>query len=1218
MEVKDLLHLEELDKVIDIDTYIETEDKAKDTIEKYVITDDLKVHIQRIAEDLKKPKHNSYQIIGNYGSGKSHFLAILAAIIDNPKLADSLQDEETKKTFKKNLDRDFAVVHFELQPSQHTLSEFFYDRLTVKLKQNYDIEIPEIDAGDIYDHKEKVREILEIIKSKNPKMGLVVIIDEISDFLKSKPSKEMKFADTQFMRVLAQASNQMDFMFLGSMQENVFESDEFIEEAESIGRTIQRYEIITISKDDIKKVLSQRALKKDIGQRDQLKELLDDYGQQIPQVQNNLNEFVELYPVHPYIIEVFNYLPYFENRGILDFTVKEVKNILDEEFPEFVTFDKIYDKMAKDHNIRQLDEIAPVVNAVETLNSKVDLLRTNHQEDAKKIIDALAVLKIYGKTTNNGATPAELANDLMIISDNITNIDRIRMILKNLREVTDGQFINKTKNDYYYLDLDHDIDYDVVIQRKAENLYDGAEDGVLLNIIKDNFYLDSDSNHDRIFDDASYWKEKKSFRKGSFIYDDNSVVLNKGDGDFNFVIVSPYQKSANIKSDSDTAILNLEYNEKLDDLLSKIAAVNSLKTGSNYPKSIMDKKKRNFLDEAKEKLLKLLLLTNVKNGGDYDSTKKLLAQEPDNLSAYYEAVKTAVFGHVFNDKYPEYPDLINRLSPENIQGEVERTIDSILTGSEKISVSNSQNLLSSLDLLDDNNRLDTTNSKYANIILDKLKNNKGKNISVNELIEMSTEPPFGLQKELVYLILLVITYNGQANLKHNNRGSVRNLTASDLKQFFSSGLNKFEEISYVSLETDFPVDAIIELFKVLDINSGLVRHEKKRTDALREFKEKIIEIEDKIEEVDNQLNNLKRKPNDFFDINKLIKKREGLKNIPIELFSKVNTITDFKKISLDKEELKELEQGLKLLDHLLGYLNDFEKFIYEEYLYMEKALKLIKENKKFFENESVDKLKDIAANCEKLLGTNEDDLMLLLEYEQRRLLKGKLNQFKEKYQAIYYRQHRDKVGENIEWSKLEEIKNKKELERLEKLKNITGINTRKYNHLRVRLNKLENIRCTKLKEEYLEESIQCPHCNFPENIDSDFNDLNDTLDDLFNQVIEIEEEWEGQIISEIRNYEDNISKLTSSEQNIVDEILEKNKLPQTITNEVITVLNTLFSELKEVEVTPNKLMEIIFKDQGVLDYEMFNKKLSEIKAWILEHGDRDNIRIKFKEIDEEE
>jgi len=207
MKVRELLQFEEIKKVIDIDSDIRTEKDAATTIKQYIITKDLKEHFKDIATDLMKPQHNSFQIIGNYGSGKSHFLAVLAAIIDNPALIKYLQDEELKEVFKKNLKRSFAVIQFELQPGKHSLSDFFYDRLEVKLKEKYDIEMPPINIDEIFDHKEKVKEILDIIKSYDPQMGLVVIIDEISDFLKTKPTRELKYTDTQFMRVLAQASN---------------------------------------------------------------------------------------------------------------------------------------------------------------------------------------------------------------------------------------------------------------------------------------------------------------------------------------------------------------------------------------------------------------------------------------------------------------------------------------------------------------------------------------------------------------------------------------------------------------------------------------------------------------------------------------------------------------------------------------------------------------------------------------------------------------------------------------------------------------------------------------------------------------------------------------------------------------------------------------------------------------------------------------------------
>jgi len=55
-----------------------------------------------------------------------------------------------------------------------------------------------------------------------------------------------------------------------------------------------------------------------------------------------------------------------------------------------------------------------------------------------------------------------------------------------------------------------------------------------------------------------------------------------------------------------------------------------------------------------------------------------------------------------------------------------------------------------------------------------------------------------------------------------------------------------------------------------------------------------------------------------------------------------------------------------------------------------------------------------------------------------------------------------------------------------------------------------------------------------------------------------------------------------------------------------------------VEVAPDDILYIIFKDYGVLDYNMFEKKLDEIKEWVLSQGERENIRIKMKEINEEE
>ena len=89
----------------------------------------------------------------------------------------------------------------------------------------------------------------------------------------------------------------------------------------------------------------------------------------------------------------------------------------------------------------------------ETLDTKIDLLDQRFQDTARKLIKVLGVLYLYGKTISNGATPLELAYELLITSKTLKNEDWIVVILDKIRELTDGQFISKTENNYFYIDL---------------------------------------------------------------------------------------------------------------------------------------------------------------------------------------------------------------------------------------------------------------------------------------------------------------------------------------------------------------------------------------------------------------------------------------------------------------------------------------------------------------------------------------------------------------------------------------------------------------------------------------------------------------------------------------------------------------------------------------------------------------------------------------------
>jgi KaiC/GvpD/RAD55 family RecA-like ATPase len=1204
MKIGELINFEEIKDVIDIDSDVETLNKKKDIVNSYIISKGLKKSIELIIKSISKPKHKSTLVIGGYGSGKSHLLAWIVSILENPELADYIQYEDVKQSFK-DLNRDFAVVQFELQPVAAPLSDFFFDRLEEQLEDKYNISLPERSDDKLEDFKVYINGIVNKVKEKDPKMGLVVIIDEISDFLKQKTRNEIT-RDIQFLRILGQVSQNTDFMFIGSMQENVFTNHKYIDEAEDFGRVSERFDIVTISKEDIKAVLSKRILNKSTEQYHEIDSLLDEYKKVFPPINADPDSYIEIFPIHPYVIKIFDELPYFEKRGVIQYTMETVGKILDHDFPEFVTYDTIFDEINAKHTVRNLDEVRPVVDVIETLDSKIDLLNEDEQENARKLVKALAVLNLYGKTTDNGATPEELANTLLITSKTIENKDKIEIILNRLRDVTSGQFINKTDKNYYYISLESGPDYDLVVERKKKNLPEGIEDEELLKLLKytDLIGLEDAESYTRVFKDTCNWVDQKSFRLGNFIFDDGSDQVKKGDMDFNLVIKSPYLPKPSINSSKNTTIIPLTFDDDFDDLIRSLAATRLL-ISENYSKSVMKKKHEVFKNKAKELLLKILLESDVEVDGEKKKIKTVLTREPDNLDEFFHNIKEKLFNDYFNQKYPKYPKFLNQMSYENIKGEVDSAVKELTGKSESTFFSNAKNLLSSLDLVDLNGNIDTSNSDYYKQIYNELEANKGKNVSVDSLVEKLQSPPFGLDTPIIYLILVVATYNGEINLIKKGGGTI---TSSDLVDVFRSGVRAFESIPYATLETEFNPEPIIKLFQVLNLNEGLVRNSKDRVRAVQDFKNKSLEIQSLIKSVKLDIDEIVGKADSIIKREELESILEEVKAIPFGEFLKVNTVNDFRKVTYSSEEIQNIKDKLELLNDLKGFLDDYNKFFLKEYNYLRESWKWMADYPEFFTQTDIDSLKEFYDNI-----TSGIELSSLLNSERRRILKGQLQQYKIKYMRLYYVKHTKTIGESVNWDKLENISKGKAMRRLRDMKAIKGVNSLKLNKIEDRILSLSKAKCDNLIEDHLKDTWMCTWCRFPETL-KNVQDINSEIEDIEQTVDEISKEWDENIIDDIQNYIDNLKLLADTEKEIIENIVSETRLPDEISQDVITALNNLFREIEVVKVSPGDIVNFVFKNASVLDYESFSKMLEEYKEQvILKNHNKQNVRIQRQE-----
>lgn len=1203
MKIKELVNFEEIKDVIDIDSDVETLDDKKDIVNSYIISEGLKKNIELIINSISKPKHKSTLVIGGYGSGKSHLLAWIVSVLENPELTDFISYEEVKQNFNE-INRDFAVVQFELQPVAAPLSDFFFDRLEEQLEDKYDITLPERSEDILADFKDYIKDIVSVVKEKDPKMGLVVIIDEISDFLKQKTRNEIT-RDIQFLRILGQVSQTTDFMFIGSMQENVFTNHKYVDEAEDFGRVSERFDIVTISKEDIKAVLSKRILNKSTEQYHEIDTLLDEYKKVFPPINADPDSYIEIFPIHPYVIKIFDELPYFEKRGVIQYAMETVGQILDNDFPEFVTYDTIFDEINAKHTVRNLDEVRPVVDIIETLDSKIDLLNEDDQENARKLVKALAVLNLYGKTTDNGANPEELANTLLITSKNIANKDKIEIILNRLRDVTSGQFINKTDKNYYYISLESGPDYDLVIERKKKNLPEGIEDEEILKLLKytDLIGLEDAESYTRVFKDSCNWIDQKSFRLGNFIFDDGTDQVKKGDLDFNLIVKSPYLSKPSIKSSKNTTIIQLIFQDEFDDLLKSLAATRLL-ISENYSKSIMRKKHELFKNEAKELLLKILLESDVEIDGEKKKIKTVLTREPDNLDEFFHNIKEKLFNDYFNQKYSKYPKFLNQMSYENIKGEVDSAIKELIGKSDSTFFSNAKNLLSALDLIDINGNIDTSNSDYYKQIYNELEANKGKNVSVDSLVEKLQSKPFGLDTPIIYLILVVATYNGEINLIKKGGGTI---TSSDLVDVFRSGVRAFESIPYATLELDFPVEPTIKLFQSLNLNEGLVRNSKDRVRAVQEFKGKSLKIQSIIKSVKLDIEEIAGKADSLIRRGDLESKLEEIESIPINDFLKVNTVNDFRKVTYSPDEILLIKDKLSLLNDLKDFLDDYNNFLSKEYNYMKESWKWMGSYPEFFSPTEIASLQEFYDNIK--AGT---DLSSLLDSEKRRILKGQLQQYKMKYMRIYYVKHTKTIGESVNWDELENISKGKEMRRLRDMKAIKGVNSLKLNKIEERILSLSKAKCDKLIEDHLKDTWLCTWCRFPETL-KNIQDINSEIGDIEKSVDEISIEWNQNILDDIQNYIDNMKLLSDSEKNIIEDIISQNKLPDEISQEVITALNNLFREIEVVKVSPGDIVSFVFKDSSVLDYESFSEMLEEYKEHILKDKNKQNVRIQRQE-----
>lgn len=103
------------------------------------------------------------------------------------------------------------------------------------------------------------------------------------------------------------------FRFIAGVQESLFDNPRFQFAADTLRRVKDRFEQVRIARDDIVFVVAERILKKSAGQQALVREHLQRFASLYGAMNERMEEFVRLFPVHPAYLDTFERVYVAEN-----------------------------------------------------------------------------------------------------------------------------------------------------------------------------------------------------------------------------------------------------------------------------------------------------------------------------------------------------------------------------------------------------------------------------------------------------------------------------------------------------------------------------------------------------------------------------------------------------------------------------------------------------------------------------------------------------------------------------------------------------------------------------------------------------------------------------------------------------------------------------------------------------------------------------------------
>lgn len=856
MNYKDLIQFEPITSVVKLVDSEQTA-KAQELVKSYVFSAKIQEDLQAVILRNLKPdadyETKGIQIVGSYGTGKSHLMSLVSALADNADLLSLLNNTSLRQAFEPIAGR-YKVLRFEVGTDRPLKDIVFaqLERFLQKIGVNFTF-----DNNSNFGWKEHISSMMAEFETVYPNKYLLIAIDELLEYLRGRKPYELN-NDLMLLRQLGEVSDGSRFRLMFGVQELLYRSPDFQFQAEMLQKIQDRYDDLTITKEDVSFVVKERLLRKSEHQKNQVREHLLKFAHLYEGINTRLNEFTDLFPVHPAYIQHFEQIKHGKNqREILKVLSNRFESLMDQPVPTdnpgLITYDSYWPELAQDPSMLTNSDIRTVRDKSDIINDKIGQhfvgARANRRELATRIANALSVRILcddLGK--RNGATAQSLKEDLC---PTVAGVDDAEMLLK-LVETTTRQLINATAGQY--------IDYDTT----STEFYVRTEGGInIQQIIRD--YADEVVKRDpnladqffydflqealefkqnpyrsgfKIWQHSLTWIDTKSFRLGYVFFGNPNERSTTEPIQQYYLFYGPLFTTITRNDGLDEVYVDLSgLSDEFRDVICLYGAARAKEGNASSQQKAL------FQNQVKEHIQRALSLfstefvnkAQVIYGGKSVPLKSFpLPGDGATPRMMVDSVAARLLNPFFGDKFPDYPafkDLLQPLSKDNFDVRVLAALKKLVRPDQPNR--DGEAILSGLGLWN-GQRVDRQHSRYADALLDRLAGKgSGKVLNRDEILSLHYAPDnlyyatdYKLDYQLEFLVLAALAQNGDIEVVWSQQ---KTLTAGNIDLLSGLTPQDYFTFQYVKEPQGIPYQALKALFRNLNLPDLTLELEKAET-----------------------------------------------------------------------------------------------------------------------------------------------------------------------------------------------------------------------------------------------------------------------------------------------------------------------------------------------------------------------------------------------------